>query len=60
MKHVKGIVSLLGERLTSLAQGRVVATEPISVGDRHVLALCELTARAPNSSAGHRVKQNWC
>ena len=43
MNYVKGIISLLGERLKSLAQGNVVATEPISVGDRHVLALCELT-----------------
>jgi uncharacterized spore protein YtfJ len=43
MKHVKEIITLLGERLTSLAKGSVVATEPISVGDRHVLALCELS-----------------
>jgi len=43
MKHVKGIISLLGERLTALAKGSVVATEPISVGDHHVLALCELS-----------------
>jgi uncharacterized spore protein YtfJ len=43
MKQAKGIVTLLGERLTALAKGSAVATEPISVGDRHVLALCELT-----------------
>lgn len=43
MEHVKGIISLIGERLKSLAQGNVVATEPLSAGDRHVLALCELT-----------------
>lgn len=43
MEYVKGIISLVGERLKSLAQGNLVATEPISVGDRHVLALCELT-----------------
>jgi uncharacterized spore protein YtfJ len=43
MKHVKGIISLVGGRLKSLAQGNVVATDPLSVGDRHVLALCELT-----------------
>ena len=43
MEHVKGILSLLGEHLTSLARGGAVATEPMSVGDRHVLALCELT-----------------
>lgn len=43
MNYVKGIISLLGERLKSLAQGNAVATRPISMGDRHVLALCELT-----------------
>lgn len=43
MKYVKGIMSLVGERLKSLAQGDIVATKPISVGDRHVLALCELS-----------------
>lgn len=43
MNYAKGIISLLGERLKSLAQGNVVATSPISVGDRHVLALCELS-----------------
>ena len=43
MKHVKGIISLVGGRLKSLAQGNAVATAPLSVGDRHVLALCELS-----------------
>lgn len=43
MKHVKDIISLVGERLKTLAAGNVVATEPMSVGDRHVLALCELS-----------------
>ena len=43
MEHVKGIISLVGERLKSLARGNAVATEPISMGDRHVLALCELS-----------------
>lgn len=42
MKYVKGIISLVGEHLKSLARGNAVATDPISVGDRHVLALCEL------------------
>ena len=43
MNHVKTIISLLGERLTSLAKGSAVVTEPISVGDHHVLTLCELS-----------------
>ena len=42
MKHVKEIRALLSERLKTLAKGDVVVTKPISVGDRHVLALCEL------------------
>jgi uncharacterized spore protein YtfJ len=58
MKHVKGIISLLGERLKTLAQGNVVATEPISVGDRHVLALCELSLRiGGGGGAGEELSQ---
>lgn len=57
MKHVKGIISLLGERLTSLAKGSVVATEPISMGDRHVVALCELSLSVGGGGgAGEDVK----
>jgi uncharacterized spore protein YtfJ len=57
MKHVKRIISLLGERLTSLAKGSVVATEPISMGDRHVVALCELSLSVGGGGgAGEDVK----
>ena len=43
MKDVKGIVSLIGERLKTLAESNAVVSKPISVGDRHVLPLCELS-----------------
>lgn len=39
---VKELFTLVGERLKTLAKGNVVASKPISVGDRHVLPLCEL------------------
>ena len=42
MKDLKGIVSLIGEHLKTLAEGNAVVSKPISVGDRHVLPLCEL------------------
>lgn len=58
MKHVKGIISLLGERLTSLAQGSVVATEPISMGDRHVLTLCELSLSVGGGGGAGEELQN--
>jgi uncharacterized spore protein YtfJ len=43
MKDAKGIVSLIGERLKTLAQSNAVVSKPISVGDRHILPLCELS-----------------
>ena len=39
---VKEIISIIGERLKTLAKGNAVASKPISFGDRHVLPLCEL------------------
>jgi uncharacterized spore protein YtfJ len=57
MKHVKTIVSLLGKRLTSLAKDSAVATEPISVGDHYVLALCELSlSLGGGGGAGEELK----
>lgn len=43
MRDVKEIVSLIGERLKTLAQSNAVVSKPLSVGDRHVLPLCELS-----------------
>jgi uncharacterized spore protein YtfJ len=43
MRDVKGIVSLIGERLKTLAQSNTVVSKSLSVGDRHVLPLCELS-----------------
>jgi uncharacterized spore protein YtfJ len=43
MKHVKDIFAAVSERVTQLAKGNAVVAKPISVGDRHVIPLCELT-----------------
>ncbi len=43
MKHVKDIFAAVSERVTQLAKGNAVVAKPISVGDRHVLTLCELS-----------------
>jgi uncharacterized spore protein YtfJ len=42
MNDVKGIISMISQRLKKLAQGNAVVSQPISFGDRHVLPLCEL------------------
>ena len=42
MNDVKGIISMISERLKKMAKGNAVASKPISFGDRHVLPLCEL------------------
>jgi len=43
MKHVKEIFAAVSDRMTQLAKGNAVVAKPISVGDRHVIPLCELT-----------------
>ena len=43
MKHIKDIFAAVSDRVTSLAKGNAVVAKPISVGDRHVIPLCELT-----------------
>jgi uncharacterized spore protein YtfJ len=43
MMEIKGIISLIGERLKTLAQSNAIVSKPISSGDRHVLPLCELS-----------------
>lgn len=43
MKHVKELFAAVGERLAKLAKGNAVVAKPISVGERHVIPLCELT-----------------
>ncbi len=43
MIDVKGIISLIGERLKTLARDNATISKPVSVGDRHVLPLCELS-----------------
>jgi len=42
MEHLKNMIALLGERLKSVASGNAVVAKPVSVGDRHIVPLCEL------------------
>lgn len=43
MKHVKEIFAAVSDRVTRLAKGNAVVAKPISVGDRHIIPLCELS-----------------
>jgi uncharacterized spore protein YtfJ len=43
MMDVKGIISMIGERLKTMAKSDAIASQPLSVGNRHVLPLCELS-----------------
>ncbi|MFN3196942.1 MAG: spore germination protein GerW family protein [Bradymonadia bacterium] len=43
MKHVQAMLEAVTGRLKALAQRNAVVAKPISVGDRHVLTLCELS-----------------
>ena len=43
MKHVKDLFSAVSQRLDRLARGNAVVAKPISVGERHVIPLCELS-----------------
>jgi uncharacterized spore protein YtfJ len=43
MKHVKELFAAVSDRLARLARGNAVVAKPISVGDRHVIPLCELS-----------------
>ncbi|MBI5498859.1 MAG: hypothetical protein HY907_01340 [Deltaproteobacteria bacterium] len=43
MEQVKKMLAALGERLAGLAKRNAVVAKPLSVGDRHVVPLCELT-----------------
>jgi uncharacterized spore protein YtfJ len=42
MNDLKGIISMISERLKKMAQSNTVVTRPVSFGDRHVLPMCEL------------------
>lgn len=43
MKHLKDLFEAVSTRLKALAQRNAVVAKPISVGDRHVVTLCELS-----------------
>lgn len=42
MNEIKDVISMIRDRLKKLAQSNAVVSKPISMGDRHVLPLCEL------------------
>lgn len=42
MEHVRSLIELLKVRLKKVAGGNAVVAKPVSVGDRHVVPLCEL------------------
>lgn len=42
MRYLKELLGSVSERLTGLAKKNAVVARPVSVGDRHVLTLCEL------------------
>lgn len=43
MNDLKNVISMIRDRLKKLAQSNAVVSRPISMGDRHVLPLCELS-----------------
>ncbi len=43
MDKIKELFLAVSERLTRLARGNAVVAKPLSVGDRHIVPLCELS-----------------
>ncbi len=42
MDSVKNMITLLSERLRVVAAANAVVAKPVSVGDRHIVPLCEI------------------
>ena len=43
MDKIRELFLSISERLTALARGNAVVAKPLSVGDRHIVPLCELS-----------------
>ena len=43
MKHIQDLLSSISGHLGKLAEGNAVVSKTLSVGDRHVIPLCELS-----------------
>lgn len=43
MEDIKKLFEAVSQRLQKMAQANAVVSKPISVGDRHVIPLCELS-----------------
>ena len=42
MEYLKSLIGQLSERLKKVAASNAVVARPVSVGDRHIVPLCEL------------------
>ena len=43
MKHIRQLLEVVTSKIEGLAKGNAVVAKPISVGQRHVIPLCELS-----------------
>ena len=43
MKHIQDLLSSISGHLGKLAEGNAIVAKTLSVGDRHVIPLCELS-----------------
>jgi len=43
MEHIKELFKVLGQHFEKLAKANAVVAKPISMGDRHIVPLCELS-----------------
>ena len=43
MEQLKNLLEMLSQRIDRLASGNAVVAKTISVGDRHIIPLCELS-----------------
>jgi uncharacterized spore protein YtfJ len=58
MEHVKSLIALLSDRLRKVAAGNAVVAKPVSVGDRHIVPLCELGLTFGGGGGGGEGKDN--
>lgn len=43
MEEVNSLIGLLSDRLRKVAAANAVVAKPVSMGDRHIVTLCELS-----------------
>lgn len=52
MDEVKTLISMASERLRKMAASNAVVAPPVSMGDRHVVTLCELSLAFAGGGGG--------